>query len=134
MPDGDFDARRLDEAARDRPVVLRAYDHHTVWCNTAALARAGIGPGTPDPRIGRIVRREDGSPLGTPRAECRPSAPTSVMPRSHCGTPTADTRSELLSRAVERAGDSRAALSSVPRPCRRGVEVLLGGNGPAERC
>ncbi|WP_326824597.1 amidohydrolase [Streptosporangium sp. NBC_01756] len=67
VPDGEFDARWLDEAVRDRPVVLRAYDYHTVWCNTAALVRAGIGPGTPDPRLGRIVRRADGSPLGTLR-------------------------------------------------------------------
>lgn len=67
VPGGDFDARWLDEAVPDRPVALRAYDYHTVWCNTAALERAGIGPGTPDPAIGWIVRRADGSPLGTLR-------------------------------------------------------------------
>ncbi|MGW5687341.1 amidohydrolase [Nonomuraea sp. NPDC003754] len=64
---GEFDARWLDAAVPDRPVVLRAYDYHTVWCNTAALERAGIGPSTPDPRLGWIVRRHDGSPLGTLR-------------------------------------------------------------------
>ena len=66
-PGGEFDARWLDEAVADRPVVLRAYDYHTAWCNTAALERAGIGPDTPEPRLGVIVRRPDGSPLGTLR-------------------------------------------------------------------
>ncbi|MET8850381.1 amidohydrolase [Amycolatopsis sp. NPDC004625] len=63
--DGNFDARWLDAVVPDRPVVLRASDYHTVWCNSAALRAAGIGPGTPDPALGRIVRRDDGSPLGT---------------------------------------------------------------------
>src|SRR5699024_8156816 len=31
---GLFDARWLDEAVSDRPVVLRAWDYHTVWCNS----------------------------------------------------------------------------------------------------
>ncbi|MER6943674.1 amidohydrolase [Nonomuraea sp. NPDC000554] len=66
-PAGEFDARWLDEAVPDRPVVLRAYDYHTLWCNTAALERAGIGPDTPDPRLGWIVRRPDGTPMGTLR-------------------------------------------------------------------
>ncbi|MFG2651923.1 amidohydrolase [Streptomyces sp. NPDC048436] len=66
-PDGEFDARWLDAAVRERPVVLRAHDYHTVWCNTEALRRAGVRDTTPDPRLGWIVRRPDGSPLGTLR-------------------------------------------------------------------
>jgi predicted amidohydrolase YtcJ len=66
-PGGLFDARWLDAAVPDRPVVLRAWDYHTVWCNSVALARAGITAGTPDPQLGEIPRREDGSPLGTLR-------------------------------------------------------------------
>jgi predicted amidohydrolase YtcJ len=49
----------------DRPVALRSRDYHTVWCNSLALAKAGITSATPDPRLGRILRRADGSPLGT---------------------------------------------------------------------
>jgi predicted amidohydrolase YtcJ len=63
-PEGMFDARWLDEAVPDRPVVLRAWDYHTVWCNTEALRRAGIDAHTPEPALGRIPRREDGAPLG----------------------------------------------------------------------
>src|SRR6186997_1479573 len=66
-PEGRFDARWLDEAVPDRPVVLRAWDYHTVWCNTVALERAGITADTPDPVLGEIPHREDGSVLGTLR-------------------------------------------------------------------
>lgn len=66
-PDGAFDARWLDAAVGDRPVLLHATDHHTVWCNTRALALAGIDAATPDPVDGVILRRADGTPLGTLR-------------------------------------------------------------------
>jgi len=66
-PGGRFDAHWLDAAVPDRPVVLRAADYHTVWCNSEALRRAGIDASTPDPAIGWIERRPDGSPLGTLR-------------------------------------------------------------------
>jgi predicted amidohydrolase YtcJ len=66
-PAGLFDARWLDAAVADRPVVLRAWDYHTVWCNSVALERAGITADTADPVLGEIPRREDGSPLGTLR-------------------------------------------------------------------
>ncbi len=64
---GLFDARWLDEAVADRPVVLRAWDYHTVWCNSRALELAGIDASTPEPDLGEIPRRDDGSPLGTLR-------------------------------------------------------------------
>ncbi|WP_241985481.1 amidohydrolase [Cryobacterium sp. TMT1-21] len=63
-PGGLFDARWLDEALSDRPVMLRAWDYHTVWCNSLALERAGIDANTPEPELGEIPRRADGSPLG----------------------------------------------------------------------
>ncbi|MGL4174864.1 MAG: amidohydrolase [Dermatophilaceae bacterium] len=66
-PDGLFDARWLDAVVPDRPVVLRAADHHTVWVNSVALERAGIGADTPEPVLGEIPRRDDGTPLGTLR-------------------------------------------------------------------
>ncbi|GAB3401535.1 amidohydrolase [Schumannella luteola] len=66
-PGGLFDARWLDAAVPDRPVVLRAWDYHTVWCNSRALELAGIDTETPEPAIGEIPRRDDGSPLGVLR-------------------------------------------------------------------
>ncbi|GAA3737679.1 hypothetical protein HDA32_005402 [Spinactinospora alkalitolerans] len=64
---GEFDARWLDAVVPDRPVVLRAYDYHTAWVNTEAMRRAGITADTPDPENGAIVRRPDGTPMGTLR-------------------------------------------------------------------
>ncbi|WP_279365337.1 amidohydrolase [Microbacterium testaceum] len=65
VPGGMFDARWLDAAVPDRPVVLHAWDYHTAWVNTAALREAGVDADTPDPELGRLVRRADGSPSGT---------------------------------------------------------------------
>src|SRR6478609_10352596 len=79
-PGGLFDARWLDEAVSDRPVVLRAWDYHTVWCNSVALERAGITPDTPDPVLGEIPHRDDGSVLGTLREWGAVDLVTAVMP------------------------------------------------------
>lgn len=65
VPNGFFDARWIDDAERNRPVVLHSWDYHTVWVNSAALRAAGIDANTPDPPKGRIVRRADGSAMGT---------------------------------------------------------------------
>lgn len=66
-PDGSFDASVLDAVVPDRPVLLRAADYHTIWCNSEALRRAGITKDTPEPRLGHIDRLADGSPRGTLR-------------------------------------------------------------------
>ena len=66
-PEGLFDARWLDEAVPDRPVLLRAWDYHTAWCNSEALRRGGIDDAVIDPPLGEIPRRPDGSVLGTLR-------------------------------------------------------------------
>ncbi len=79
-PDGLFDARWLDAVVPDRPVVLRAWDYHTLWCNTAALDRAGITADTPDPVLGEIPHRDDGSVLGTLREWGAVDLVMNVMP------------------------------------------------------
>jgi predicted amidohydrolase YtcJ len=79
-PEGLFDARWLDAAVPDRPVVLRAWDYHTVWCNSVALQRAGITAETPEPVLGEIPRRADGSPLGTLREWGATDLVMNVMP------------------------------------------------------
>ncbi len=55
----------LDGVVSDRPVVLSAYDGHSAWVNSAALALAGIDKTTPDPKNGKILRAPDGTPSGT---------------------------------------------------------------------
>jgi len=53
----------LDAAAPANPVLARRGGHLAV-ASTAALAAAGIGPGTPDPPGGTIGRLPDGRPDG----------------------------------------------------------------------
>lgn len=77
---GLFDARWLDAAVPDRPVVLRAWDYHTMWCNSVALERAGIAADTPDPVLGEIPHRPDGSVLGTLREWGATDLVARVMP------------------------------------------------------
>lgn len=57
-------AAELDAAAPQHPVYLTARSLHAGWGNSAALARAGIDAGTPDPPDGRIVRDAAGRPTG----------------------------------------------------------------------
>ena len=73
---GDFLATWLDEAVSDRPVVLQAVDHHTIWVNSKALEIAGIAAETKDPDGGTISRNPDGTARGTLR---EPSAMDLIM-------------------------------------------------------
>ena len=79
-PDGLFDSRWLDAAVPDRPVALRAWDYHTMWCNSVAIERAGITADTPDPVLGEIPHRADGSVLGTLREWGATDLVSAVMP------------------------------------------------------
>ncbi|MDF1595248.1 MAG: amidohydrolase [Acidimicrobiia bacterium] len=65
FPDGP-DRRILDEIFGDVPVMLREISSHSLWVNSAALARAGITAATPDPDPGfsMFVRDEAGMPTG----------------------------------------------------------------------
>ncbi|MGA8149457.1 MAG: amidohydrolase [Terriglobales bacterium] len=58
------DKRILDAVVPDRPVFLIAFDGHTSWANSKALAMAGISRQTPDPPNGTIVRDAGGEATG----------------------------------------------------------------------
>ncbi|GAA1326805.1 amidohydrolase [Leucobacter albus] len=64
-PGGVFRAEWLDAVTGDTPTILRAWDYHTAWVNSAALAAGGITAATADPPLGRYVRDADGTPTGT---------------------------------------------------------------------
>ena len=56
----------LDKVVSDRPIMLDAFDGHSVWVNSKALEIAGITKETPDPARGRIEREpKTGEPTGT---------------------------------------------------------------------
>ena len=63
-PSGLPDKKILDEVVPDRPVYLQAFDGHSSWANSKALAMAGITPETPDPANGKIVRDNKGEATG----------------------------------------------------------------------
>ena len=56
--------KMLDDVMPDRPVFLEAFDGHSAWANSKALALAGIDRNTPDPPNGKIIRDEKGDPTG----------------------------------------------------------------------
>jgi predicted amidohydrolase YtcJ len=64
FPGGTPAAADLDPVTGGRPAFLPNRDHHGAWVNTAALKRAGVDAGTPDPPDGRIERLADGTPAG----------------------------------------------------------------------
>lgn len=70
QPSGLPSKQILDEVVRNRPVVLKCYDGHSVWVNSRALELAGITRDTPDPKrgdltVGTIVRdAATGEPTG----------------------------------------------------------------------
>ena len=55
--------RALDEVTGDRPAALWSKDYHSLWLNTAALARAG---GDLEVHGGVVERDADGEPTGRP--------------------------------------------------------------------
>jgi len=61
------DPRRLAAAVVSVPAYLTSHDGHSAWVSPAALSRAGIDAGTPDPAGGRIERDADGVATGVLR-------------------------------------------------------------------
>ena len=59
-------AAALDEVTGDTPAALWSKDYHSLWLNSAALARAG---GDLDVPGGVVERRADGTPTGILREE-----------------------------------------------------------------
>lgn len=89
--EGSFQASWLDAVVPDRPVLLKAHDYHTMWCNSLALELAGVDASTPDPEAGMIDRFADGSPVGTLREPDAYGLVQSIAP-----LPSAEQNAEAL--------------------------------------
>ncbi len=76
---GVFLATWLDEVSGNRPVVLHASDHHTLWANSAAIAAAGIEL-APKVSVGSIDVDSNGRPTGVFRETEAKELITSVIP------------------------------------------------------
>jgi predicted amidohydrolase YtcJ len=64
FPGGFPDRALLDSVVPDRPAAFESYDMHTIWVNSAALARLTITRDSTDPPGGHIVRDDAGEPTG----------------------------------------------------------------------
>ena len=57
-------AANLDKIAPDNPIYLTAKSLHAAWANSAALKKAGVSSGSPDPSNGQLQRNADGQLTG----------------------------------------------------------------------
>ncbi|WP_125616686.1 amidohydrolase [Specibacter cremeus] len=65
LPEGGPTRAHLDAVVPDRPVYAQAFDCHSVWLNSAALAELGIDATTPVPSGGTIAKDPaTGEPTG----------------------------------------------------------------------
>lgn len=64
IPGGLPDRGMLDAVVADRPVYAQAYDFHSIWLNSAALAEVGIDDTTASPPGGTVHRDERGAATG----------------------------------------------------------------------
>jgi len=129
-PEGRFPRREdLDPVTADRPAALSSKDGHTMWVNSAALHRAGIGAATPDPPGGRIARDpRTGEPTGLLVEEAQ-----AVM-RAVAGRPAPEELDAAIlqgAAALHRAGiaavhvmEDAAVLAAVQRLRARGALAL----------
>ena len=95
----------LDRVVPDRPVAIDAYDSHTTWVNTAALARLGITNDTADPPRGEIQRDAAGHATGILKEAAMELVDRALPP------PTTAQDLESLARAARLA--HRQGLTSV---------------------
>lgn len=90
-------AEWLDAVVSDRPMVLHASDHHTIWVNTEALKRAGIQDGAPEVTNGSIDVDLNGRPTGVLREPGAMSLVLDKIPK-----PTIDQELAALAWAQQR--------------------------------
>src|SRR5437660_5481529 len=87
----------LDEVGPDRPVYLGAFDGHSSWANSKALAMAGISKQTPDPANGKIIRDANGEATGALK-ESAGDVVAKLMPK-----PTREERLAALRKGIHEA-------------------------------
>ena len=106
FPGGLPTREQLDEVVPDRPAWMVAYDGHTGWANSRALAVAGITRATPDPRNGVVVKDpRTGEPTGVLK-EAAMGLVRKVLPE-----PTRNDRLRALRSAIDEA--HRVGVTSI---------------------
>lgn len=54
----------IDAVSPDNPVLMHDFSLHTVWVNSKAIELAGVTRDTPEPEGSKILKTDDGEPLG----------------------------------------------------------------------
>jgi predicted amidohydrolase YtcJ len=105
FPGGFPTRQQLDRVLPDRPAAVNAYDEHTTWVNSAALARLGVTRDHSDPPGGQIMHDADGEPSGILK-ETAMRLVDAALP-----APTGEAERELLREAMALA--NRHGITSV---------------------
>ena len=122
-PDGTVCARDIDEVAPDVPVILSDVTGHQALCNSKALERADIlGQVVEDPKGGRFIRYEDGSPSGL-LYEAAVGRINAVIP-----TMTPEAKQEAII-AAQRSLWSQGVVAYTDPGLGPGADTLLDGTG-----
>ncbi len=120
----------LDAVLQDRPIAMRAMDHHTVWANTLCLERAGLLHGAPMPVGHEVVMGRDGLATGELREfeAFDPVLALAGVARMYLGIAKGAEPAGLVS-AVERAVD-KAHIERGMRHCAaHGFTTLVSMDG-----
>ncbi|MDR5709769.1 MAG: amidohydrolase [Armatimonadota bacterium] len=120
-PEGRLPSREdLDAVSPENPVALWSRDGHLLWCNSLALAQAGVGPGTPSPP-GGVIEREGERPTGVLR-----EAATALVARAVPPPPDGEVESAILEavRDLHRRGITGVHEMAGPAEDRSALAVL----------
>ncbi len=120
----------LDAIVADRPIAMTAYDHHTVWANTAALVAAGLLHGAQLSAGHEVVLGPDGLATGELR-EFEAFAPVIALGgelRLNLGIATGGEPDPWPSEA-ERAIDRGKIAAGLAHCVRHGITSMVNMDG-----
>ncbi|WP_309667216.1 amidohydrolase [Tabrizicola sp.] len=120
----------LDAVLADRPIALRAMDHHTVWCNTLCLERAGLLHGAAMPPGHEVVIGPDGLASGELREfeAFDPVLALAGVARMYLGIAKGAEPAGLVS-VAERAVDNAHIARGMQHCAERGITTLVSMDG-----
>ncbi len=87
--------KALDAVSPDNPVLLEHASGHAIFVNQKALELAGIGPNTPNPPGGEIVREKNGRAIGMLRDRAM-DAVYAALQKSRAAQTPAEKKARLL--------------------------------------
>jgi predicted amidohydrolase YtcJ len=125
-PGGTVTAHDIDEVCPTVPVILSDVTGHQALCNSQALARAGIrGVAVDDPKGGRFIRYDDGTPSGL-LYESAVARLNSVIPRL-----SSQAKQDAISAAQTRLL-SQGVVAYTDPGLGPGADTLMDGTGDLE--